>query len=1141
METSPLPPTEEIEQQEVIDTQPIAQITHVDIRFSLALAVPASSPSSHNESSVLTNSPAKNKRTPETTKIQGYYRVEYSLIPGTPNVAFDIVVFRAAAKIYPDGQRAYVIPIWQDDNDNAWIVWSHIHKLDLNREQLLALLEQKILVKIWEGRDFCTVRTKLDKPRIGRLPANSTNEDDENSPKNIVQSMAQNYADKWIARPLLYKLQRKLPIQVAPPTPFLQKKIYEMEDTRPAAPVSPEALLETSMESLSGEPKTALDETTARSNPSPQHGILKKGVEKAESKSMERVTHKKGPKSNKQNEEKKLNGIAQIIIPSNLIFAGYKIITYRLPDDSSLPHTIQDCFASIKIEDPQSLHTALAKEFNPLTITICHVENMPSTPISYTELKQRCEPVYCSYQLFNQPVHQTSRKSQARHIHWPDTHVYLTNLIDESLLNQFRNSPILNIELHDRDECEQTRRRVGSVFGSENTDENIGRVSGGPKYHKSKDELNWHPYGCVRLDLTELWLGQTSLEFYTPVVPCHAPETHSGRASNGTHSVLNENLTIQQGDFLSSGTQMKIVVRLAKPLVPQIEHRLLDDRQLPTTVVAPFTRIVFIFSYDNTTFLTALQTCIRVLNAKALGFDHQPIHAQVTTLSTYKLTDIQQEDKNLHIITGFHLFDDEQHIFVLEGRKEEAIDLLYETVPKLKGQNVEILYDSSVHFNKRLYVKFGIDITHIRLSRTLHNIVSQPLIYVRDSLTKETFKALKKLHELVLVHKLNSSARHRLFPTMEMITSLNKDFGVPLTENEIKLFSSDDRLPPTPSRPTSSQHPIEEAHRETEYNHSTYTEPVKEQTMQSKNDIQRPQINFVARNMEHIRLASLKNKEDRPIDDTLLFTTTGSVYPYSSQRLNSTENALEQMRTYLKETHHSASCSFNPDYPSLTYSPYSNEETTMDFHHKLRLPFDFDLVKSKEALADKSIPNWIDTAGYRSSRQCNVHPKLPDFARLDELSKPPHEWYQQSIHDSQSPIIIREPCKWIHRKSDFDRWTQAPPLVRSISAHWQTEHELSRTTSLPSTSTVVVADSRMHFLRRSAQTEMINEGRLSASQLDRLTGILKDKPIKKGLLLPKSYTRQDGCQSAPLVSSNPSNHCMSSQTRNLLPVFIDLC
>lgn len=44
-------------------------------------------------------------------------------------------------------------------------------------------------------------------------------------------------------------------------------------------------------------------------------------------------------------------------------------------------------------------------------------------------------------------------------------------------MSQFRNSPILNIELHDRDERVDPRRYVGSVFGSENTDEIIGKVS----------------------------------------------------------------------------------------------------------------------------------------------------------------------------------------------------------------------------------------------------------------------------------------------------------------------------------------------------------------------------------------------------------------------------------------------------------------------------------------------------------------------------------------------------------------------------------------------------------------------------------------------------------------------------------------
>jgi hypothetical protein len=97
---------------------------------------------------------------------------------------------------------------------------------------------------------------------------------------------------------------------------------------------------------------------------------------------------------------------------------------------------------------------------------------------------------------------------------------------------------------------------------------------------------------------------------------------------------------------------MKILVKLAKPLVPAIEHR-----QLPTTVkisflkkkrkfhfsfefkIAPFTRIVFVFSYNNTKFLTALETCIRTINAKALGFDKHPAHVQIAALSTYKLTE----------------------------------------------------------------------------------------------------------------------------------------------------------------------------------------------------------------------------------------------------------------------------------------------------------------------------------------------------------------------------------------------------------------------------------------------------------------------------------------------------------------------
>jgi hypothetical protein len=62
--------------------------------------------------------------------------------------------------------------------------------------------------------------------------------------------------------------------------------------------------------------------------------------------------------------------------------------------------------------------------------------------------------------------------------------------------------------------------------------------------------------------------------------------------------------------------------------------------------------------------------------------------------------------------------------------------------------DVEILYDSSIHFNERLYIKLGVDLIHIKLCRTLRDIVSQPLIFIREILAKETFDALDKLHQV---------------------------------------------------------------------------------------------------------------------------------------------------------------------------------------------------------------------------------------------------------------------------------------------------------------------------------------------------------------------------------------------------------
>jgi hypothetical protein len=37
--------------------------------------------------------------------------------------------------------------------------------------------------------------------------------------------------------------------------------------------------------------------------------------------------------------------------------------------------------------------------------------------------------------------------------------------------------------------------------------------------------------------------------------------------------------------------------------------------------------------------------------------------------------------------------------------------------------------------------------------------------------------------------------------------------------------------------------------------------------------------------------------------------------------------------------------------------------------------------------AERTLSDWVQYSGYRSSRQSNFHPRTPDPARLEELSK----------------------------------------------------------------------------------------------------------------------------------------------------------
>jgi len=67
----------------------------------------------------------KSKRVISDPKAQGYYHIEYYLLPtdADPNKT-DITLFGIAAKIYPEKQDAKAMKTWTEGN-KTWVAWTH--------------------------------------------------------------------------------------------------------------------------------------------------------------------------------------------------------------------------------------------------------------------------------------------------------------------------------------------------------------------------------------------------------------------------------------------------------------------------------------------------------------------------------------------------------------------------------------------------------------------------------------------------------------------------------------------------------------------------------------------------------------------------------------------------------------------------------------------------------------------------------------------------------------------------------------------------------------------------------------------------------------------------------------------------------
>ncbi|TRY91505.1 hypothetical protein DNTS_029475, partial [Danionella cerebrum] len=134
-------------------------------------------------------------------KAQGYYCIEYKLLPDDPEpTRVDLVMFGLAAKLYL-GSETKVLKPWREANQ-VWVSWTQTLRLNVTRELLIKMTSHKIVVRVWESKDKVSFKAKNDRPKAFRIPQESSGDDpvQNGGIKKMVCKMRATY-DKQNLRP----------------------------------------------------------------------------------------------------------------------------------------------------------------------------------------------------------------------------------------------------------------------------------------------------------------------------------------------------------------------------------------------------------------------------------------------------------------------------------------------------------------------------------------------------------------------------------------------------------------------------------------------------------------------------------------------------------------------------------------------------------------------------------------------------------------------------------------------------------------------------------------------------------------------------------------------------------------------------
>ncbi|CAE7239004.1 unnamed protein product [Symbiodinium natans] len=189
----------------------------------------------------------------------------------------------------------------------------------------------------------------------------------------------------------------------------------------------------------------------------------------------------------------------------------------------------------------------------------------------------------------------------------------------------------------------------------------------------------------------------------------------------------------------------------------------------------------------------AVLTCFHELNASLLG-----LRPKDGEFLLRQLSEEEQEDPHLDLLSGFCVLDGRSRLFVIEGLREgHSFSKLLEVIPR--GPDApKLLHNSAIGFGERLYISFGPRLKQVKLRGTLERLSFRPALYswnksvsTEDAAANEVPKQLMALKGM---NRLRCARENPHFPKAAQIEHMLRLYGAYISDQELEGFPAEEAI-----------------------------------------------------------------------------------------------------------------------------------------------------------------------------------------------------------------------------------------------------------------------------------------------------------------------------------------------------------